>query len=230
MGRSQTCSGAKCLTMNTVAALLDPRSHCGTRCVRCAHCAQTAAMSQMTKRVLRTRRPRACAARRRRGAAPADHPHLCAEPQLTLHPRNAASLPSRGSEHSPLRWSGLLLRAAPLVLRKGVGGWLAARLCGAEQRSRAVGARAARASSSDSSRLFERSERSERSEFRDATARRAAQGSRPARPTAAVKRCKPPVHGFAALDRSSGSAASPAPLRPWSTIDLHSSRSTCIHR
>jgi len=59
-----------------------------------------------------------------------------------------------------------------------VGGWLAARLCGAEQRSRAVGARAARASLSDSSRLFERSERSERSEFRDATAWRAAQGSR----------------------------------------------------
>ena len=60
-------------------ALLDPRSHRGTRCVRCAHCAQTAAMSQMTKRVLRTRRPRACAARRRRGAAPAAHPHLCVD-------------------------------------------------------------------------------------------------------------------------------------------------------
>ena len=58
-------------------ALLDPRSHRGTRCVRFAHCAQTAAMSQTTKRVLRTRRPRACAARRRRGAAPAAHPHLC---------------------------------------------------------------------------------------------------------------------------------------------------------
>ena len=58
-------------------ALLDPRSHRGTRCVRCAHFAQTAAMSQITKRVLRTRRPRVCAARRRRGAAPAAHPHLC---------------------------------------------------------------------------------------------------------------------------------------------------------
>jgi len=34
-------------------------------------------MSQMTKRVLRTRRPRACAARRRRGAAPDAHPRLC---------------------------------------------------------------------------------------------------------------------------------------------------------
>src|SRR5699024_3923883 len=66
-----------------------------------------------------------------------------------------------------------------------VGGWRRA-CCGAEQRSRAVGARIARASSSDSSRLSERSERSERSEFRDATARRAAQGSRRNAATAAV--------------------------------------------
>ncbi len=65
-------------------ALLDPRSHRGTRFVRCAHCAQTAAMSQMTKRVLRTRRPRACAARRRRGAAPAAHPHLCVNRGVVL--------------------------------------------------------------------------------------------------------------------------------------------------
>jgi len=99
-----------------------------------------------------------------------------------------------------LEEQGQFSHTAPLVLRKAVGGWRAARLCGAEQRSRAVGARAARASSSDSSRLFERSERSERSEFRDATARRAAQGSRPARPTAAVKRCQPPANGFATLD------------------------------
>jgi hypothetical protein len=52
-------------------------------------------------------------------------------------------------------------------------------------------------------RLSERSERSERSEFRNATAGRAAQGSRRAAATAAVKRRKPPAHGFAALDNRS---------------------------
>ena len=131
----------------------------------------------------------------------------------TLDERNAAPLRSHDRRRSATGESSL--RTTPLVLRKAVGGWLAARLCGAEQRSRAVGARAARASSSDSSRLFERSERSERSEFRDATARRAAQGSRPAGPTAAVKRCKPPAHGFAALDRQGEArrALTPSALR-----------------
>jgi len=124
-----------------------------------------------------------------------------------------------------------LLHIEPLVLRKAVGGWRAARLCGAEQRSRAVGARAARASSSDSSRLFERSERSERSEFRDATARRAAQGSRRAASTAAVKRCQPPAHGFATLVVKvkcirQSPTASPRSTVPETSTLLQASRNT----
>ena len=63
-------------------ALLDPWSHRETRFAHCVRCAQTVAMSQITKRVLRTRRPRVCAARRLRGAAPAAHPHLCANSHL----------------------------------------------------------------------------------------------------------------------------------------------------
>jgi len=104
-------------------------------------------MSQMTKRVLGTRRRRVCAARRRRGAAPTDHPHLCAEPWWTLDEQNVASSQNRDTRRS-LEEQGQFSHTAPLVLRKAVGGWRAARLCGAEQRSRAVGARAARASSS----------------------------------------------------------------------------------
>jgi len=152
-------------------ALLDPWSHCGTRYVRCAHCAQTAAMSQRTKRVLRTRRPRACAARRRRGAAPTDHPHLCA---------NHRSGPGRG---------------APVVLRKVVGGWLAVRLL-RRRGADGLGVGAVRRDDFDlSEALYSGPSCRSRPESG------APQGSRRAAPTAAAKRCQPPAHGFATLDR-----------------------------
>ena len=169
-GRAGGCASLRRSALQADSpALLDPGSHCGTRCVRCAHCAQTAAMSQMTKRVLRTRRPRACAARRRRGAAPADHPHLCA-----IH-------------------CGGLRTSAAVVMRKVVGGWLAARLL----RRRGADGLGVGAVRRDGRDVSEGPYPGPSCRGRPESG--APQGSRRAAPTAAAKRCQPPAHGFAAL-------------------------------
>ena len=142
-------------------AVLGSRA-CGiTRCVHFVHCAQTNAASQTWKRAARAG-PEACAPRRRKVAPPATRP------RLRLRPRDV-----RATQDS-------------VLLRKGVAGQRAQRLCGAEER-RASSQRAQRASTSDLRHLFERSERSERSELCRRLRDRAPQGSRPAGSTAAVE-------------------------------------------
>ena len=160
-------------------ALLDPRSHRGTRCVRFAHCAQTAAMSQTTKRVLRTRRPRACAARRRRGAAPAAHPHLCVNRSGLLSGCTAGSSQSRGRVDggAPLRRRGA----------QEAGG------CASPQGE----ASSAACLSTEHRQLAQQDAARARASSALATGHRAPQGSRRCAPTAAAKHARPPADGFA---------------------------------
>ena len=160
-------------------ALLDPRSHRGTRCVRCAHCAQTAAMSQMTKRVLRTRRPRVCAARRRRGAKPAARPHLCVNRSGLSFGRTAGSSKSRGrvAGRAPLRRRGA----------QGLGG------CASPQGE----ASSAACLSTEHRQPAQQDAARARASSALAPGHRAPQDSRPAGTTAAVKHGRPPAHGFA---------------------------------
>jgi hypothetical protein len=80
-------------------------------------------------------------------------------------------------------------------VRKGAGGWPAARLLRSRE-AQGLRPRAQRASSSDSSQLFERSERSSRSEFCDGPQDRASQGTLAQRGQA-TKRRRPPARAFA---------------------------------
>ena len=98
------------------------------------------------------------------------------------------------------------------VAAKARAGWLAQRLCGAEER-RTPGRRAQRASPSDfKPGVFERSERSERSELPGGPGVRAPQGSRAAGPTAAVgaEPASPRAPSSLAGTRTSSSTLTPA--------------------
>ena len=198
-GRAQRCgwaAGSASLRRSPrcgdCPALLDPRSHRGTRCVRCAHCAQTAAMSQMTKRVLRTRRPRACAARRRRRRCACRPPAPLREPRSVLgtDPLWFFAKPWAGGRRcasAAPRSAGA--RGLRIAARRGVERSLS------EHRAQAAGAAGCRPCEGDSAL---------------APGHRAPQGSRPAGTTPAVKHRRPHAHGFATLDRKSEGPRGPA--------------------
>ncbi len=146
-------------------ALLTPGSRGETRYARCASCARTIAASQKYEARF-ARRPRGCAARRRRHCAVRPCPALRHSarhgPRSPPPAAKAASVVSDAITRPVLASAETLLAKARATVRVARG-----RRARAQPRSAGAPARARSAlRTSDSRRLSERSSRSERSEFR----------------------------------------------------------------
>ena len=164
-GRGDNCGGRCCAP--TALALLASGSRGETRCAGCARCARTIAASQKYEARC-ARRPRDCAARRRRHR-PAQ-PAPAARATSTVFEAKTRTAPVAGAVRRNGRScnDGVSRRTPQRCLQRRVPARGRRRAC-AQPRSAAVpaGARSA-PRTSDSPRLSERSSRSERSEFRGA--------------------------------------------------------------
>ena len=156
---------------------------------------QTAAASQITKRALRAD-PRA-ALLAATEIAPSEQrlPRGSGSALGTGVVRDRSSVLRAG----PQKWAPRLAKTKPLAKpsRKGLCGWVAARLCGAEKRSSCGLARSANRELTRRGCLNEAPPRRVVSSATGPQVR-ASQGSRSAAKAATVKRCGPPAQAFAA--------------------------------